>query len=78
MLLDKLNSFTQQRRSLSNKIRSALDHIPELIFQKFSIKESHSHHLLPVKVQANNWNRDDLILKLYNDYKIKCVISIIH
>jgi len=74
-LLDKLDSFTQQRRSLSIKIRSALDHIPELIFQKFSIKESHSHHLLPVKVQANNWNRDDLILKLYNDYKIKCVIQ---
>ena len=31
--------------------------------------------MLPVKVQANNWNRDDLILKLYNDYKIKCVIQ---
>ena len=74
-LLDKLDNFTEQRRALSKKIRSSLDHFPELSFQKFSIKESHSHHLLPVKIESDKWNRDDMILKLYNDYKIKCVIQ---
>ena len=74
-LLDKLDSFTERRRALSNKIRSSLDHLTELSFQKFSIKESHSHHLLPVKVEASGWNRDDLISKLFNNYRIKCVIQ---
>lgn len=74
-LLDKLDNFTEQRRALSKKIKSSLDHLPELSFQKFSIKESHSHHLLPVKIESDKWNRDDMILKLYNDYKIKCVIQ---
>lgn len=74
-LLDKLDNFTEQRRALSKKIRSSLENLPELNFQKFSIKESHSHHLLPVKIKSNRWNRDDLILKLYEDYKIKCVIQ---
>ena len=73
--MDKLDSFTERRRALSNKIRSSLDHLTELSFQKFSIKESHSHHLLPVKVEASGWNRDDLISKLFNNYRIKCVIQ---
>ena len=74
-LLDKLDKFTKRRRALSKKIRSSLEKIPELTFQKFSIVESHSHHLLPVKIQSDKWNRDHLISKLYNDYKIKCVIQ---
>ena len=74
-LLDKLDKFTERRRALSKKIRSSLEKIPELTFQKFSIVESHSHHLLPVKIQSDKWNRDHLISKLYNEYKIKCVIQ---
>ncbi len=74
-LMDKLDDFTKKRRALSEKIRHSLEKIPELSFQKFSIKESHSHHLMPVKIHSNIWDRDDLISKLFNDYKIKCVIQ---
>lgn len=74
-LIDKLVDFTNRRRALSEKIRSSLEKIPELSFQKFSIKESHSHHLMPVRIQSNLWDRDHLISKLYNDYKIKCIIQ---
>tara|TARA_B100001063_G_scaffold238952_1_gene261806 strand:- start:5174 stop:6352 length:1179 start_codon:yes stop_codon:yes gene_type:complete len=74
-LIDRLDNFTRRRRALSKKIRSSLEHFPELNFQKFNIEESHSHHLLPIRIQSDRWNRDDLILKLYNEYNIQCVIQ---
>ena len=75
LIIKRMDSLTEKRRSLSNFFRSKLKNLPELKFQNIHSKTAHSHHLLPVKCISDNWNRDDLIRILFNKYNIKCVIQ---
>ena len=75
LIIERMDSLTDSRRSLSNFFRSKLKNINELKFQNIHSKTAHSHHLLPVKCLSDDWNRDDLIKILFNKFSIKCVIQ---
>jgi len=74
-LLDRLEEFTIRRRELSGYIRKKLSGCKSLVFQKFEIESSHSHHLLPARCISEKWKRDDLIKILYEKFKVKCVVQ---
>ncbi len=74
-LIDRLEELTINRRKLSKKIRESLFEQKSIIFQKFDVETSHSHHLLPARCISKNWRRDDLIKILYEKFQIKCVVQ---
>jgi perosamine synthetase len=75
LIIGRMDSLTDSRRSLSNFIRTKLKNQSELKFQEIHSEAAHSHHLLPLMCISDKWNRDDLIKLLFNKYDIKCVIQ---
>jgi perosamine synthetase len=74
-LLDKLNGFTEQRRSRGLTFRDALRDYSELRFQGIPSPEMHSHHLMPAICESKEWNRDDLIKILSEKYGVKAIVQ---
>tara|TARA_B100002051_G_scaffold271428_1_gene306136 strand:+ start:105 stop:1280 length:1176 start_codon:yes stop_codon:yes gene_type:complete len=75
LIIERMDSLTDSRRSLSEFFRTELKNQDELKFQDIHSETAHSHHLLPARCISDNWNRDDLIKILYNKFNIKCVIQ---
>tara|TARA_Y100000589_G_scaffold268393_1_gene260156 strand:+ start:71 stop:1246 length:1176 start_codon:yes stop_codon:yes gene_type:complete len=75
LIIERMDSLTDSRRSLSKFFRTELKNQDELKFQDIHSETAHSHHLLPARCISDNWNRDDLIKILYNKFNIKCVIQ---
>jgi perosamine synthetase len=74
-LLDKLDGFTEQRRSRGLAFRDALQSYPELHFQGIPSPEMHSHHLLPAIFESKKWSRNDLIKILSEKYGVKAIVQ---
>ena len=75
LIIGRMDSLTDSRRSLSNFIRTKLKNESDLKFQDIHCEAAHSHHLLPVMCLSTKWNRDDLMKLLYTKYDVKCVIQ---
>ena len=75
LIIERMDSLTDSRRSLSEFFRTKLKNQDELKFQDIHLETAHSHHLLPARCISDNWNRDDLIKILYNKFNIMCVIQ---
>ena len=75
LIIERMDSLTDSRRSLSEFFRTKLKNQDELKFQDIHSETAHSHHLLPARCISDNWNRDDLIKILYNKFNIMCVIQ---
>tara|TARA_Y100001954_G_scaffold196437_1_gene212779 strand:- start:950 stop:2125 length:1176 start_codon:yes stop_codon:yes gene_type:complete len=75
LIIKRMDSLTDSRRSLSKFFRTKFMNQDELKFQDIHSETAHSHHLLPARCISDNWNRDDLIKILYNKFNIKCVIQ---
>ena len=75
LIIERMDSLTDSRRSLSEFLGTKLKNQDELKFQDIHSETAHSHHLLPARCISDNWNRDDLIKILYNKFNIMCVIQ---
>lgn len=76
VLLNRLESLTKLRRDRALLFREKLNEFPELIFQKITDPESHSHHLLAAKFKGKDKkNRDDLISLLSSKYGIQVIVQ---
>lgn len=74
--LKKVNKYNQIRIKRAKLFIDRLSNIQELEFTKHFKKKRHVYHLLVAKCKKNSFfSRDDLIKKLYEKYKIKCIIQ---
>lgn len=74
-LVSKSDAFTIERRKLAMRLRMELESVSEFAFQEVYSEQAHSHHLFPVRVTSNLWNRDDLIDLLSEDYGVKAIVQ---
>ena len=74
--LKKINKYNEIRIIRAKKLISELSNHKELEFTKYFKKKRHVYHLLVAKCVKNKFfTRDDLILRLYSKYKIKCIVQ---
>ena len=74
--LKKINQYNKIRIIRAKKLISKLSNHKELEFTKYFQKKRHVYHLLIAKCLKNKYfTRDDLITRLYEKYKIKCIVQ---
>ena len=75
LIIERMDSLTDSRRSLSEFFRTKLKNQDELKFQDIHLKLLTVIIYYLLRCISDNWNRDDLIKILYNKFNIMCVIQ---
>ena len=75
LLIKRINKLNNDRIKRAKKIIFSLKSIKELEFFESFKNKRHVYHLLSAKVNSKKFNRDDLINKLYEKFKIKCAVQ---
>ena len=77
LLIKRLDAINARRREMARRFMGSLAGFPELSFQTYSEDCEHVYHLMPARYDgaANGKTRDDLIDRLYNQYRVKCIVQ---
>lgn len=74
-VLNRYSKIKEYRRKLAKFFYDELNDFKSISFQQKVGTVEHANHLLPIKFLSKKINRDKIIEKLSNDYKIQAIVQ---